>query len=126
MRKLKFGLAGILMLMVAQPALSELTVKQYEWVLEEQKTNPELKFGLNRYIAGIGEGFNWANARLTFLGQPTLYCQPDNLVLKAPNYLDMLTTHLEREEERISGIGKNKVMIGALLLDELISTFPCK
>ena len=73
------------------------------------------------HIAGIGVGFEFANAQLTASGQSTLYCPPENLPLRTENYMDILDEEI-KQRENIAEYD----YIGMALLEGLKKTFPCK
>jgi hypothetical protein len=81
--------------------------------LEEQETN-------RVYIAGVGSGLSWANARLQREGRQPLYCPPRNLMLNGYNYEQMVVEQ-DRKYELLP-----TYPVALMLMDELMETFPCE
>jgi len=100
-------------LLSARAALAQETVSDYKQIhnLEWFKV----------YIVGVGSGFAWANYQLQQEQKDPLYCQPSNLALGQPNYvqiLDLAVQHLPpgtAPETRLEN----------LLFSSLVGMFPC-
>ena len=71
---------------------------------------------------GVGIGFFWANAYLDVKKLPELYCQPDNVALKAEDYLGILEAYIEKYRNSY----KDDTPLELLLLRGLIERYPCK
>ena len=123
-------------LMVENSYGRELRVKEYlEWyemANQLKGTVPSAplatpKMIINRTVSGI----SWANALLIHNNRKPLYCQPDSLAL--PDFPYSLFIALQ-PEQTISMIREylkkypehSKYPIGAVTLQALMSTFPCK
>lgn len=101
-------------LLVPLSSNAGMKVTTYE---KERGTN-EFKI----YLTGVANGFAFSNTELQAKKIQALFCPPRNEVIKVETYIKLL-------DERIKSFPKDKVgnlEIEPLLLDKLISTYPCK
>jgi hypothetical protein len=87
-------------------------------VYEKEKKTDSFKI----YMSGVANGFAFANTELEANKQKALYCPPRDELIKVETYIKLL-------DEKIKSHPKDKVgnlEIEPLLLDKLISTYPCK
>jgi hypothetical protein len=54
------------------------------------------------YIAGMGEGYTWANAALESRGDKALYCFPPHLAVNGVFYTNVLEGEMKQESERMT------------------------
>ena len=88
-------------------ANAEVTTAMYQ-------KNPEV---YKIYIDGLGTGYSWANTRLEAGKRKKFFCQPENLVLEADNYVRILNDGIKTADTGL---------IELTLLNQLTRTFPCK
>lgn len=75
------------------------------------------------YLTGVGEGFGWANSRLSSRGDKQLYCVPENLALNGKNYVRIALDEVERQRALGMNIPNNQIELA--LLVGLERTFSC-
>lgn len=98
-------------------ASADVTLKTYKSTKDTET--------FKSYIAGVGNGFGWANTFLGTKGEPPLYCQPNKLSMTAENYLQILQKFIQENKELTDKLGPD-CFVEMLLLQGLIETFPCK
>jgi len=74
------------------------------------------------YVAGLGEGMDWANYQIQQAGGHPTFCVPKNLKLNAQNFLDILDAERTRDPQRNSTL----MPVSGVLHRGLVRTFPCK
>jgi hypothetical protein len=107
---------------------AEITVKDYrEWrqAAESGDLRQLDRREFELHIGGIGQGIEWANAKLSSLGRPQLYCQPPALALNIDNYVKIIDAQIEKAVGRMPQEKLEHLYVGVLLLDGLAETFPC-
>lgn len=77
---------------------------------------------LRTHIAGVAEGYNWANAQLEREKKPLLFCAPIGLALNSNNYLRVLDEAIAENRESWLQL---KMPVGGILLFALRSKLPC-
>lgn len=77
----------------------------------------------NIYIAGLGEGFSWANSAVG-VDDSRLYCQPNKLALNGRMYVQILDDFVARKEKTEPDIKQQEV--GLLMYMALLDVFPCE
>ncbi len=75
------------------------------------------------YIAGLGEGFSWANSAAV-VDDFRLYCQPNKLALNGRMYVQILDDFVARKEKTEPDIKQQEV--GLLMYMALLDVFPCE
>ncbi|OPY05706.1 MAG: hypothetical protein A4E61_00199 [Syntrophorhabdus sp. PtaB.Bin184] len=100
-------------------AQAELTVKDYKDLKAQDSRTVTI------YISGIGTGIGWYNSELQVRGKSLLYCPPPKLNLNAHNLVRILDDEIERAENKMGFQKTQDALVGMLLLDGLIRTFPC-
>ncbi len=95
-------------------AQGEIRLKKYEMVKNTES--------FKNYINGVGIGFFWANAYLDGKELPELYCQPENVALRADDYLGTLAAYIEKYRTAY----KDDTPLEMLLLRALGERYPCK
>ena len=110
----------LLSLLLSSSCFAELnTVGRYESMSQTDKSATGL------YIMGIGEGASWAQIYGISFKNKKLYCMPPNLAMNINNYVQLLETGIQKLKARKPNSYQNE-MIDTVLIDELISNFPCR
>ena len=78
---------------------------------------------LESHIAGLAEGFQWANAHLEATKQAPIFCAPRAMALNAENYMQVVDEFLSLDRRKY--VGPN-VPLGGTLLIALQAKLPCK
>lgn len=84
------------------------------------------------YVAGVVNGFSFANSSLKEQGLPPLFCMVENLPMNGDNYLAMIDDEIQRLKEAAAERGLNfdhatetNLLIELILLKRLQRVFPC-
>ncbi|MEH6715970.1 Rap1a/Tai family immunity protein [Parasphingorhabdus flavimaris] len=102
---------------VAQQPVVPETYLTADRMLSDIKSGSDLaRIILHSY--GFQTGF--INAKLKYQGLPQLYCSPEKLAITSEQHADILKRYVENHE----GVGQFPA--GAVLVDALEETFPCK
>ena len=110
----------LLTLLLSSSCFAELsTVGRYESMSQTDKS------AMGYYIMGIGEGASWAQVYGISFNNKKLYCMPPNLAMNINNYVQLLETGIQKHKARKPNSYQNE-MIDTVLIDELISNFPCR
>jgi hypothetical protein len=96
---------------------AEMSVGDYE------KLSLQEKESLKLYMYGVGVGISWANVQLK--GPQKLYCDPQQLVINADNYLSILEKQI-LYEKKLMPLKYKEFPIEMYLIQGLVRVFPCK
>lgn len=112
----------VLVLMVSFVPVFGINFDEYKAIKASENSSDKL--ALEYYISGLGSGYFAANNVLKYEGNARFYCQPEKLLLKSANYMDILEKKAEKLDTTKSY--NTKVPIDMILLEGLRDTFPCK
>ena len=89
-----------------------------------EANNPARKQVVAMYVAGVGQGFFWANEEAKNTAKVALYCPPNTMALNPQNYVALLDQQLTfyKDTSRF----KDTMPIELVLLRALQDNFPCK
>ena len=115
--------ASLLVLIFALPATSwgEIDISKYR---ESIRTHDGKEL-MDVYVAGVGEGLDWANASLINRGDRPLYCAPQTLSPSGEFYVSILQSQIKLVSTRYTEEELGKLPIEPELLVGLQNTFPC-
>jgi hypothetical protein len=105
-------LGAVFLVVAASEAYGSVTVQEFEKVAETEE--------FQVHIAGVAEGFGWANTVLDMRKQQRLYCAPAKLALHAANHIDIIRQKIKK----ITYTPDTPVEL--VLLAGLAETFPCQ
>ena len=112
MRKLLIGI-GVGAMLLASPVSAMITARE---MLAKADAGDKV---VPLILVATGAGFLAANARLKYMGQPMLYCQPGKLTMTGEQSVQMLRSYLVAYPANGSFDG------AAVLLAAYQYTFPC-
>ena len=89
-----------------------------------EANTPARKQVLEMYIAGVGQGFFWANIEAKNATKVALFCPPTTMTLNSQNYVALLDQQiaLYKDTNRV----KDTLPVELVLLRALQDNFPCK
>lgn len=112
----------LLILMAGSVPASGINFSQYRAI--KASTNSSDKLALEYFISGVGSGFFASNLILRYEGNERLYCQPEKLILKSVNYMEILENSAEKL--KATKVDYRKAPVDLLLLEGLRDKYPCK
>jgi hypothetical protein len=77
------------------------------------------------YLFAAGQAYVYSNATIEGRKLPPLFCLPKGLSLNPENYIEIFENALPKAR-KIFGIAVANVTLEVILLDGLMTTFPCK
>jgi hypothetical protein len=101
--------------------LSEIDISKYRESIRTQHG----KDLMDVYVAGIGEGLDWANAELVRRGDRPLYCAPQTLSPSGEFFVSILQSQIKLASTQNTEEELGKTFIEPELLVGLQNTFPC-
>ena len=121
----KLKLAGVILcyMAITVNAAIAMDLKQF---LQAQK-DPEARQSSEMYLAGIAEGFAYANAELIYDGKKPFFCRSKELAFNESNHKNILAESITRYEKM--GVLKSqleKLSIVSIYFEGLQITFPCQ
>jgi hypothetical protein len=93
---------------------SAMTITQYK----DTRNNKEQWPVTQVYLNGVGVGATLAASVLIQQNRPPLFCQPNQIVLKADDYIKLIDAFIAKNE-----VADAKVE--SILLMALVTAFPC-
>lgn len=123
MNRLKSAAATLLVIVSTSVNAQEMPVLMYEEAM--QSSDERVVNLVKTYVAGLGEGMVWANAKAN---KTPIFCAPETLALNVDNFIQVLNQQIEgyRAPDIVSsGFDVDPKPIGAILMAGLADTFPC-
>lgn len=109
----------VLLTLVVLPARADMLVRSY---LDEAEHHSDR---VKVYVRGQGDAYLWTNVELHRRGLAPLFCQPANVALTSDALMQMLDAQLQREKAQMPAEALAQMPLGLVLLDGLMTTFPC-
>jgi hypothetical protein len=120
-RRLRMSLVVVVSIALPAASLGEIDISKYR---ESIRTHDGKEF-MDVYVAGVGEGLDWANASLINRGDRPLYCAPRTLSPNGEFYVSILLSQIKLISTRYTEEELGKLPIEPELLVGLQNTFPC-
>ena len=99
------------------PDNTRKVLKKYD---DAMLSHSEYRQYMEFFLKGMATGLMWANVSLKAKGQPSIYCQPDHLIITGPMVIDMIRDGMREHPDW----GEDPFNFVAFLA--LKRTFPCK
>ena len=99
------------------PDNTRKVLKEYD---DAMLSHSEYRQYMEFFLKGMATGLMWANVSLKAKGQPSIYCQPDHLIITGPMVIDMIRDGMREHPDW----GEDPFNFVAFLA--LKRTFPCK
>ena len=90
------------------------------WIVEHADKQGDEGDLVKIYLAGVVDGYGWANAKLSNNGEKLLFCQPAKLALQPDQIVSIFMAFAKKWR------GDSKAPAGIIMLLALEETFPCE
>ncbi len=120
MRRCRQAAAALLTCLFALAAHADFSVEDYLI----QSAKPETAVTATIYVTGVGWGIVTANAQIQRLGNPPLFCPPEDMPMNGYFFVSMLDAEI-KDRVREGTLPPN-TEVAHVLLFSLIKRLPCK
>ncbi|MCB1687610.1 MAG: hypothetical protein KDI33_03960 [Halioglobus sp.] len=103
-------------LLTASAAMSTMSITEYN----ENKENKQKWSVTGIYLNGVGVGATLAAAVLLQKRMPSLFCQPEEIVLNRKSYTKLIDAFIAKNDI------PEETPVETVLIMALITAFPCK
>ncbi len=78
---------------------------------------------LQSIVLGFGKGLEAANLKLAAIGRPMLYCAPGDLTIKSEQYINIVSSYVQKYPEWGKSDGR---ILPEVLAQAMMDTYPCE